>query len=65
MSPNKPKTTERFFLDQSESSDWYLIPVAKRKEWEKCRDECRDDEELPEGVRYINSASDITFENPK
>ena len=41
MSAGAPRP--RYFLDRDESGHWYIVPVAKRAEWNKWRDLDGDD----------------------
>lgn len=58
---------ERFFLDQDQSSHWYLVPVKRRAEWNAWCDLDEDDERSwtpPEwAVRLGGGPQAVTFEN--
>lgn len=62
-------SAERFFLDQDQSSHWYIVPAAKRTEWDAWRDLPDDDEaswEAPIWSRRLDgSPTNITFSNPE
>ena len=55
---------ERFFLDQDQSSHWYIIPVGHRAEWDAWRDIPEDDErswEVPEFAIMVDGPGRLTF----
>lgn len=55
---------ERYFLDSDDDFHWYLVPVSRRKEWERWLD--RQDKEAPNFAKRLSAAvSTITFENPQ
>lgn len=60
---------ERFFLAQDDSCHWYLVPAARREEWEAWCDIPTFDErswEAPDFARALGgSPSSVTFENPE
>lgn len=59
--------TKHYFIDRSESGDWYLIPLDFKTEWERWRDGLVPEEESynePPFVQYINNYDDVIFENP-
>lgn len=60
---------ERYFLTTDNDSHWYVIPEAKRGEWNEWCDIPSDDErawEPPEFARAVGgSPSLVTFTNPE
>ena len=58
----------RFFLGQDSSSHWYLVPAAKRAEWETWCMIPDDDErgwEPPEWAQRIDGYHVVTFAEPE
>ncbi len=59
----------RYFLGSDNSSHWYLVPVAHRKDWEAWTNLDEDDEaswEAPDfAVRLGGHLSQVTFADPK
>lgn len=58
----------RFFLDQDNSSHWYLVPVADRVEWFAWQDLESDDEaswDAPAFACRIDDPQIITFSEPE
>lgn len=57
--------TEEYFFSQDNSTHWYVVPVSKRKEWDKWNNLDEDDEaswEVPEYAKAIGgSPSLVTF----
>ncbi len=49
----------KYFLTRDESGDWYLVEVAKRREW---RDWNWRDKEIPDFAQAIDNPSNIEFE---
>jgi hypothetical protein len=64
-----PLSAPRFFLDQDSSCHWYLIPEARRREWEEWADLPEDDERSwrePEWARALGGGvQSVTFTDPK
>jgi hypothetical protein len=60
--------TERYFLDQDNSSHWYVVPVARQEEWDAWCNLDEDDErawEVPSWARPVNGSHQrVKFENP-
>lgn len=60
-------TQPRFYLDQDDSSHWYLIPLAQREAWEAWLQ--LDGEEAweapPWAVAVNGSPTLVTFTDPK
>lgn len=61
----------RYFMDQDDSSHWYLIDVKYRKQWEKWLEALEEDPDnpnnwdIPKFAKRINGPNAITFSNPK
>ena len=51
--PAPPSTAkaDRFFLDQDQSSHWYIVPLSRKSEWD-------------EWCELGGSPTLVTFENP-
>jgi len=62
-------TSERFYLSRDNDSHWYVIPAAKRREWEEWLDIPEDDErawEVPDFARPVGgSPTLVTFTDPE
>lgn len=60
---------QRFYLDTDNSSHWYIIPMARRKDWERFLELPEDDEAswtVPTYAREVGgSPTLVTFEAPK
>jgi hypothetical protein len=60
---------ERFFLAQDGDCHWYVVPAARREEWEAWREIPSEDErawEVPSFARELGgSPSMVTFVDPK
>ena len=46
------KQTEEYFLDQDQSSHWYLVPCNKEQDWNEWVDLDEDDERAWEAPDY-------------
>lgn len=58
---------ERFFLDLDGSAHWYIVPEARRAEWDAWTSLSEDDEaswDVPDYAKRIGSPSSVTFTNP-
>ncbi len=60
---------KRFFLDQDQSSHWYVIPLARRAEWDKWCDIPEDNEAAwtaPVFVQEVGGGPNcVTFSQPE
>lgn len=60
---------KRFYLSRDQSSHWYIIPYARRAEWDKWLELPEDDERSwtpPAWAREVGgSPSLVTFERPE
>lgn len=59
---------ERFYLAQDNDSHWYVVPVARKAEWDEWCEIAPDDErawDAPDFAKQVGGAySLVTFENP-
>ena len=59
----------RYFLDQDQSSHWYIVPLDRQEEWREWCNLDEDDEaawDEPDYVQRIGgSPALVTFENPR
>ena len=61
------RVPKSYFLDQDNSSHWYLVEAYKRAEWEEWLNLDEDDPkswEAPSFAKGIDSPSTVTFEQP-
>jgi hypothetical protein len=58
---------KRYFVDRSESGDYYCIPLDMAEEWEQWQEEGYiENDTPPEPIYYIGGwASAISFTDPK
>lgn len=60
---------ERYFLDQDQSSHWYVVPLSRQEEWQAWCNLDEDDEaswDEPEyAVRVGGAYTLVTFTDPK
>lgn len=59
---------DRYFLDQDSSCHWYLVPAAKRAEWDKWSSLPDDDEASWDEPKYAKRLGGgpqfVTFTDP-
>ena len=62
-------TAEAYFLSQDGDAHWYLVPLARKTEWEAWQHLDRDDEaswDVPDFAREVGGAvSRVTFTSPE
>lgn len=49
----------KYTLVESESCDWYVIPTAKKDEWDE---KWRDADDLPDWAKYVQDPGWVTFD---
>lgn len=61
--------TKRYFLDQDNSSHWYLVDASRRKEWSAWLELTEDDErswELPDFAERLDGGPQrVVFTEPE